>query len=54
MFSHAQEQFLHISDVKSGFSVEDDDAVAVGTDAIEAFDDFVGDLGEPPGSSVVS
>ena len=37
-----------ISDVKGGVGIEDDHVVEVGSDAVEAFDDLVDDLDEPP------
>ena len=36
-----------------GVGVEDDDVVEVGSDTVEAFDEFVDDLDEPLWSSAV-
>ena len=49
-----QEEILHISDVTGGVGVEDDAVVEVGSDAVEALDDLVDDLDEPPWSSAAS
>ena len=54
MLSQAQEEFLHVSDVKGGVGVEDDDAINVGSNAVEALDDLVDDLDEPPWSRAAS
>ena len=54
MLSQAQEELLHVSDVKGGVSVEDDDVTEVGSKAVEALDDLVDDLDEPPWSSAAS
>ena len=40
--------------MNGGVDVEDDHVVEVGSDAVEAFDDLVNDLDEPPWSSVAS
>ena len=45
---------LHISDMKGGVDVEDNDVVELGNDAVEAFDNFVDDLDEPPWTSAAS
>ena len=54
MLSQAQEDLLHISDVKGGVGIEDDDVVEVGSDAVEALDELVDDLDEPPRRSAAS
>ena len=49
-----QEELLHISDVKGGVGIEDDDVVEVSSDAVEALGDLDNGLVEPPWSSVTS
>ena len=44
MLSQAQEELLHVSDVKGEVGVEDDDVIEVGRDVVEALDDLVDDL----------
>ena len=51
MLSHAQEELLHISSVKGGVDVEDDDVIEVGSPTP---DDLVDDLDELPWSSAAS
>ena len=46
-----QEELLHISDVKGGVGVKDDDVVEVSSDAVEALGDLVDDLDEPAWNS---
>ena len=54
MLAQAQEELLHVSDVKGGVGVEDDDVIEVGSDVVEALDDPVDDLDEPPWISAAS
>ena len=54
VLSQAQEELLHVIDVEGGVGVEDDDVVEVGSNAVEAFDDLVDDLDEPPWSNAAS
>ena len=49
-----QEELLHISDVKGGVGVKDDDVVEVSSDAVEALGDLVDDLDEPAWNSAAS
>ena len=51
MLSQAQEELLHVNDVKGGVGVEDDDVFQVGSNAVEALDDLDDDLDEQPWSS---
>ena len=51
MLSQAQEELLHVNDVKGGVGVEDDDVIEVGSPTP---DDLVDDLDELPWSSAAS
>ena len=51
MLSQAQQERLHVSDVKGGVGVEDDDVIEVDSDVIGDLDD---DLYEPSWSSAAS
>ena len=50
----AFEEGADVSDMGRGVGVEDDDVVEVGADAVEFFDDLVGDLDKPPGRGVAA
>ena len=54
MISQAQEEPLHVSDVKGGVGAEDDDVIEEGSNAVEALDDLVDDLDKSPWSSAAS
>ena len=54
MLSQAQEELLHISDVKGRVGLKDDDVVEVGSDTVEALDDLVDDLDETPWRNAAS
>ena len=48
VLSQAQEELLHVGDVRGGVGVEDDHIVEVGSDAVGALADLVDGLDELP------
>ena len=48
MLAQAQEELLHVGDVRGGVGVEDDHIVEVGSDAVGALADLVDGLDELP------